>query len=55
MTAWARLSANLDDLRASGRWPSGPTTALEVIGQTRLEAPHEKLIAWLLDPLPTTD
>ena len=51
MTVWARLSASLDDLRASGRWPSGPTTALEIIGQTRLEASHEKLIAWLLQPL----
>lgn len=51
MTVWARLSANLDGLRASGRWPSGPTTVLEIIGQTRLEAPHEKLIAWLLHPL----
>jgi hypothetical protein len=51
MTVWARLSADLDDLRASGHWPSGPTTVLEIIGQTRLEASHEKLIAWLLHPL----
>src|SRR5579875_3823855 len=51
MTQWAQLSANLDDLQASGRWPSGPATTLEIIGQTKVEAAHEKLIAWLLTPL----
>jgi PD-(D/E)XK nuclease superfamily len=53
MTDWAGISADLDALRASGRWISGPTTMLEIIGRTRSEAPHEKLIAWLLDPLAT--
>lgn len=51
MTEWAQLSANLDDLRGSGRWPSGPATTLEIIGRTKAEAAHEKLIAWLLNPL----
>jgi hypothetical protein len=51
MTVWAQLGAELDDLRASGRWPSGPATMLEVIGRTRREAAHEKLIAWLFHPL----
>lgn len=53
MTDWAAISADLDTLRASGRWISGPTAMLEIIGRTRSEAPHEKLIAWLLDPLAT--
>jgi PD-(D/E)XK nuclease superfamily len=53
MTDWAEISADLDALLASGRWISGPTTMLEIIGRTRSEAPHEKLIAWLLDPLAT--
>jgi PD-(D/E)XK nuclease superfamily len=51
MTEWARLSTELESLQAAGRWPSGPTTTLEIIAETRREAVHEKLIAWLLDPL----
>lgn len=48
---WAALTAELDDLRADGRWLPGPATTLEVIGRSAFEADHERLIAWLLDPL----
>lgn len=47
---WTALADELDDLRAAGRWLPGPASVLEVIGRTGIEADHERLIAWLLDP-----
>ncbi|MGH3405716.1 MAG: PD-(D/E)XK nuclease family protein [Streptosporangiaceae bacterium] len=48
---WAALTAELDDLRTTGRWLPGPATTLEVTSRSGFEADHERLIAWLLNPL----
>jgi hypothetical protein len=48
---WGVLTAELDNLRAGGRWLPGPATILEVIERSGVEADHERLIAWLLNPL----
>ena len=48
--AWAARSAELDRLKCQGLWLSGPTAALEVLGQTGVERAHQAYIAWLLDP-----
>ncbi|MFJ5608112.1 PD-(D/E)XK nuclease family protein [Streptomyces sp. NPDC093221] len=48
---WAALQAELDVLAVKGLWLPGPATTLEVLGQSEVEIHHERLIAWLLDPL----
>ncbi|GAA1918737.1 PD-(D/E)XK nuclease family protein [Streptantibioticus ferralitis] len=48
---WSALADEVDALRADGRWLPGPATTLEVIGRSGVEVDHERLIAWLLDPL----
>ncbi|TQF04186.1 hypothetical protein E6W39_20605 [Kitasatospora acidiphila] len=48
--AWERRTAELAALRAGGRWPHGPSTALAVLGHGGLEAAHQRYLAFLLDP-----
>lgn len=49
----AALEAIRDEyhaLRQAGRWTSGPTDLLSIIGRSRWETYHSALLAWLLDP-----
>lgn len=52
---WSALADEVDALRTAGRWLPGPATTLEVIGRSGAEIDHERLIAWLLDPVAAHD
>lgn len=47
----ARLRGDSERLRATGRWVRGPDHMLGVLGMTRAEVRHSRIIAWLLDPI----
>jgi hypothetical protein len=44
------LKAEADALIAAGRWASGPSDMLSVLGRSRDELMHSRLIAWLFVP-----
>jgi len=39
------------DLRQQGKWVSGPADLLSVIGYSRREIFHSRMLGWLLDPV----
>lgn len=45
-----QVKREADDLINSGRWTSGPSDMLSVLGRQRDELTHSRLIAWLLVP-----
>lgn len=49
-TALTDLVSKQQELVAKGQWESGPSTLLSIIGQSRRETYHCRVIAWLMDP-----
>ena len=54
MNPWEQTFAEMvleqRELRHQGRWLSGPSDLLSVIGRSRRETTHSAVLAWLLDP-----
>ncbi len=48
--AFLDLRAEQEGLLDQGRWVSGPASLLSVIGQSRRETYHCRVLAWLMDP-----
>jgi len=49
-TALADIAHKQEQLVVQGQWVSGPSTLLSIIGQSRRETYHCRVIAWLMDP-----
>lgn len=49
-SAFASASTEAKDIRARGRWVSGPSDMLTILGRHRNELVHSRLLAWLLNP-----
>jgi len=47
---FARIKSEADALVAAGRWTSGPSDLLSVLGRHRDELTHSRILAWLLVP-----
>lgn len=47
---FAALKAEADAIAADGRWTSGPSDMLSVLGRHSDELFHSRLLAWLLSP-----
>jgi hypothetical protein len=48
--AFAAVAADADALRAAGKWVSGPSDLLTLLGRHRDELFHSRLIGWLMRP-----
>ncbi len=49
--AFETLAREESELRARGDWVRGPADMFGVLGHSRAEVRHTKLVAWLLDPV----